>query len=46
MNVHAYIVLSVGTSSYLNVETEPKTKWCGDGESEKEWEKEYQYQPL
>ena len=27
-------VLSVGTSSYLNVETEPEKKWCGDGESE------------
>ena len=27
-------VLCVGTSSYLNVETEPKTKWCGDGETE------------
>ena len=27
-------VLSVGTSSYLNVETEPKTKWSGDWEIE------------
>ena len=27
-------VLSIGTSSYLNVETEPKMKWCGDGETE------------
>ena len=27
-------VLSIGTSLYLNVETEPKTKWCSDGESE------------
>ena len=26
--------LSVGTSLYLNVEIEPKTKWCGDGETE------------
>ena len=27
-------VLSIETSSRLNVETEPKTKWCGDGETE------------
>ena len=26
--------LSVGTSLYLNVEIEPKTKWCGDEETE------------
>ena len=28
-------VLSIGTSSYLNVETEPKMKQCGDGETER-----------
>ena len=27
-------VLSIGTSSYLNVETEQMTKWCSDGETE------------
>ena len=27
-------VLSIGTSSYLNVETEPMTKWHGDGKTE------------
>ena len=26
-------VLNVETSSYLNVETEPRTKQCGDGET-------------
>ena len=26
-------ILSIETS-YLNVETEPRTKWCGDGEME------------
>ena len=26
-------VLSIETSSYLNVETEPRTKWCCDGET-------------
>ena len=43
-------ILSIGTSSYLNVETEPKTKWCGDGEIGKlnqwkicNWEMEYQH---
>ena len=27
-------VLSIETSSYLNVETEPRMKWCSDGETE------------
>ena len=27
-------VLSIETSSYLNVDTEPRMKWCGDGETE------------
>ena len=27
-------VLSIETSSFLNVETEPKIKWCGDGEND------------
>ena len=46
-------ILSIGTSSYLNVETEPKTKWCGDGEMGKlnqwkicNWEMEYQHWSL
>ena len=30
---HIY-VLSIATLSYLNVETEPKMKWCGDRETE------------
>ena len=27
-------VLSIETSSCLNGKTEPRTKWCGDGETE------------
>ena len=27
-------VLSIETSSYLKVETEPRMKWCGAGETE------------
>ena len=27
-------VLSVETSSSMNIETEPRTKWCGDRETE------------
>ena len=27
-------ILSIEISSYLNVETEPRTKWCGNGETE------------
>ena len=27
-------VLSIETSSHLNVETKPRTKWCGSGETE------------
>ena len=27
-------ILSIETSSYLNVETEPRTKWCCDRETE------------
>ena len=29
------IVLSIETSSFLNVETEPRMEWCGDGETRK-----------
>ena len=39
--------LSIETSSCLNVETEPRTKWCDDKETEPIWilEMEYQCQP-
>ena len=31
---HCIKVLSIETSSFLNVETEPRMKWCGNGETE------------
>ena len=51
VNVHACInVLSIETSSCLNVETKPGTKRCGDGETEPTeiciWEMEYWCWPL